>query len=275
MSGRDRAKAEHRRLRKGGRFHADEVFASIPSTYLQAAARMLTVEGFRVFWLAHANWRPAMRDDARGRAVLSYAQVRNPLGPEARHASGPQPGHSSIAAGMRDALASGLIELAAAGTRPRASGGARGQAAEYYVPSREAGARLPAAYAHIPRVEGKVRLHVNHMRALAAKLSGEGLRALAVLISLRHRNRDGALMDTTPISMSAAALADLLRLPRATAAKALKELVEQKHIQPATPGAGRRAAQYSLGRPFLRFARADRDRPPAEALQEPEKPHPD
>jgi hypothetical protein len=255
MSGRDRIKAERRRLRKGGNFQPDEVFVSIPTTFLHAAARSLSAPAFRAFWLANANWRPAKREGERGRAVLSYGQIRYPLGAGSGRTRAGQPGRSAIAAGIREAIGGGFIALAAPGTPPRKQGGARGTAAEYYVPCRESGARLPEACAGLPRRDGKVRLHVARMRALAASLTGQGLRALALMLSRRHRDREGTLLDTSPIRLGATELAGMLRIPRSSAAAAIAELVEGGHIVLIEAGSGRRANSFRLSRPLEAFPR--------------------
>ncbi|WP_164867979.1 helix-turn-helix domain-containing protein [Rhodovarius crocodyli] len=262
MSGRDRQKAETRRLRKGGEYRADEVFASMPCTYLHAAACRLSSVAFRVFWLANANYRPPHSDKQRGRAVLAYSQIRYPLGADAKNTLEQQPGQSTIARALREVLASGFVELAAEGTRPRHSGGARGQAAEYHVPCREAGAQLPSQCQNLPRIGGKVRLHVNQMRGLAATLSPHALRALAVLISRSERDGRGTLLDTAPTAIGASDIARLIGIPRSTAHLVLRELVDRAHLCLAAPAAGRRSAKLRLGPKFRQFDRAARQKSP-------------
>jgi len=258
MSGRNRQKAERHRLRKGGQYRADEVFASMPCTYLHAAACRLSSPAFRAFWLSNANWRPGSTEKQRGRAVLSYSQIRHPLGADSKSALEHQPGQSTIATAVREVLASGFIELAAEGTRPRHSGSARGQAAEYYVPCREVGVQLPSHCQDMPRIGGKVRLHVNLMRALAANLSPHALRALAALVSRNERDGRGRLLDAAPMAISASDIARLIGVPRSTAHIILKELIERGHLREIEPAAGRRPAKLQFAPQFRQFGRADR-----------------
>ncbi|MBR0661940.1 hypothetical protein [Neoroseomonas oryzicola] len=193
MSGLDRMKAEQRRILHGGRFRPEDFYASVPTTWLQGAARSLSPAAFRVFWLANANWAPSHRPGERGRAVLGYNQIRSPSPASRRQDNAVPPGRSAIAAGIREAIAAGFLELAQAGSRPRGQAGARGRAAEYFVPCREVGAALPSVVAQLQRLQGKVRLHAAFMRSLAARLSCPALRLLGLLISRGHREASGDL----------------------------------------------------------------------------------
>lgn len=92
MSGLDRMKAEQRRLVRGGRFRPEDVYASVPTTWMQGAARSLGPTAFRVFWLANANWAPSHRLGERGRAVLAYSQIRHPSPDSRRQDNAVPPG---------------------------------------------------------------------------------------------------------------------------------------------------------------------------------------
>lgn len=256
MSGRDRQKAERKRLSKGGEYRADEVFASIPCTYLHAAAQRLSPVAFRVFWLANANWRPAHSDKQRGRALLGYAQIRHPLGKNSGRTRNEQPGPSAIAEALREVLASGFLELAVAGARPRHSGGARGKVAEYYVPCREVGARLPHHCLDLPRVAGKLRLHASRMRAMAAALSPQALRVIAMLISRQAHDGQGKMLHSDPAAISVTEIAAALGIPRSTAHLVLRELTDAKQLHQTMPGAGKRPATYEFAPWFCQFDRA-------------------
>ena len=119
MSGLDRMKAEQRRLAGGGRFRPEDVYASVPTTWMQGAARSLSPAAFRIYWLAHAGWAPSHRPGERGCAVLGYNQIRIPSPASRRQDNAAPPGRSTIAAGIREANAAGFLELAQAGSRPR------------------------------------------------------------------------------------------------------------------------------------------------------------
>lgn len=264
MSGRDRQKAERHRLRKGGDYRADEVFASIPCTYLHAAAHRLSPVAFRVFWLANANWRPAHSDKQRGRALLGYAQIRHPLGKNSGRTRKEQPGPSAIAVALREVLVSGFLELAVAGARPRHSGGARGKVAEFYVPCREVGATLPQGCLDLPRVAGKLRLHAWRMRAMAAMLSPQALRVIAMLISRQAHDVQGKMLDSKPTAISVTEIAAALGMPRSTAHLVLRELTNAKELRQTMPGAGKRPAIYEFAPWFRHFDRAATKIRPAE-----------
>lgn len=261
MSGLDRMKAEQRRLARGGRFRPEDLYASVPTTWMQAAARSLTPAAFRVFWLANANWAPSHRPGERGRAVLGYSAIQHPSPQSRRQDNSAPPGRSAIAAGIREAIAAGFLELAQAGSRPRGQAGARGRAAEYYMPCREAGAALPLAVAQVPRLDGKVRLHAALMRDLAARLSGPALRLLGLLISRGRREASGALADPSPAVCSLTELAQLLQMPRSSVADALQELQAKGQLTLAVAGKGRRPASYRLNTRFVVFTKAARRRP--------------
>ena len=261
MSWHDRMKAEQRRLGRGGRFQAADVYASVPTTWMQAASRTLDPAAFRVFWLANAAWVPSHRTGERGRAVLGYGAIRNPSPRSRCQDNAPPPGRTAIAAGLRTSIHAGFLELAQAGSRPRGQAGARGHAAEYFVPCREAGAMLPPVAAHLPRMGGKVRLHSELMRDLAAKLSGQALRLLGMLISRGHRDASGALVDATPLECSVTELAQLLDMPRSSVADALHELQAKGQLEVEIPGKGRRPASYRLNARFVAFSKRPRRDP--------------
>lgn len=260
MSWHDRMKAEQRRLARGGRFQAADVYASMPTTWMQAASRSLNPAAFRVFWLANAAWVPSHRTGERGRAVLGYGAIRNPSPRSRCQDNAPPPGRTAIATGIRESIQGGFLELAQAGSRPRGQAGARGQAAEYFVPCREASAMLPAVIAHLPRMGGKVRLHAELMRSLAAKLSGPALRLLGLLISRGHRDASGALVDAAPLECSVTELAQLLEMPRSSVADALQELQSKGQLEVEIPGKGRRPASYRLNTRFVAFPKRPRHR---------------
>jgi DNA-binding transcriptional ArsR family regulator len=249
MSGRDRLKATQRRLAKGGRWNATEVFASIPSDWMLAAATNVPAVAFRCWWLANANWRPAVREGERGRAVLAYAAIQHPLGPDSSRGARPQPGRTTIARQLRAALEARFIELAVPGARPRQPGGARGKATEYFLPCRDGNVRPPGEL----RTGGKVRLHCARMRALAASLSPDALRLLGSVIAQRPRDRYGALLDRDPLELPVAELSLRLELPRSTVAELLAELREAGHLRLAEASSGRRAARYNLAPVFTAF----------------------
>ena len=267
MSWHDRMKAEQRRLGRGARFQAADVYASVPTTWMQAASRNLNPAAFRVFWLVNAAWMPSHRTGERGRAVLGYGAIRNPSPRSRCQDKVAPPGRTAIAAGIRESIQGGFLELAHAGSRPRGQAGARGQAAEYFVPCREACAMLPAMVAHLPRVGGKVRLHAELMRNLASKLSGAALRLLGLLISGGHRDASGALVDAGPFECSVTELGRLLHMPRSSVADALHELQAKGQLEVEIPGKGRRPASYRLNTRFVAFSkRARRHSLPAEGV---------
>lgn len=261
MSGLDRMKAEQRRFARGGRFRPEDVYASVPTTWMHATARSLSPAAFRVFWLANANWAPAHRPGERGRAVLGYNPIRFPSPASRRQDNAPPPGRSAVAYGIREAIAAGFLELAQAGSRPRGQAGARGRAAEYFVPCREAGSALPSAVAQLPRLRGKVRLHAAFMRSLAARLSCPALRLLGLLISRGHREPSGDLADPGPVACSVSKLARLLQMPRSSVADTLHELQAKGQLTLAVPSKGRRPASYRLNKRFLVFTKSARRQP--------------
>jgi len=255
MSGPDRERAEKRRLRKGGNWKQGEPYATIPLDWLQAAVQRLSPLGLRVWFLANANWVPSLRDGGRGRAVLGYGMVRHPLGLKSESSRSIQPGHSRIAAAFREAKQLGFLELAVAGSRPSHAGGASGKAAEFFVPCRESGIRPPSLLDKQPWLGGKLRLPNDFMRALAASLSPDALRVLAFVLTLRPRDREGKLLDVTPMLLSATALAEALKMPRSTVAVALKSLTKDRRLSLEAQGMGRRAAQYCLSTVFTGHSR--------------------
>ncbi|MBR0673835.1 hypothetical protein [Neoroseomonas soli] len=258
MSGLDWMKAERRRLARGVRFRPEDVYASVPTTWMRGAVRSLSPAAFRVFWLANAGWAPSHRPGERGRTVLAYSMIRHPSSQSCQQDNAVPAGRSAIAAGICEAIRAGFVELAQAGSRPRGQAGARGRAAEYFLPCLEAGAAVPIAVAQLPRLSGKVRLHAALMRSLAARLSGSALRLLGLLISCGHREASGALVDAGPMVCSVSELAHHLQMSRSSVADALHELQATKQLTLVVPGSGRRPASCRLNARFVEFTKSAR-----------------
>ena len=98
-----------------------------------------------------------------------------------------------------------------------------------------------------------------------ARVSGPALRILGLIISLQHRDGGGTLVDTTPRALGATYLAQLLKLPRSTAAAALKELIAEQHLIVVEPAAGRRPTKLQVAKGFQQFGSVARQKYPLSA----------
>jgi hypothetical protein len=234
---------DHQRAEKRA---TGEAFASLPLRLLAApVVRRLSDDGLALLMLLHANWAPGPSRAQPGSSCVPTTIAADLIGCRRR-------GVASAFAELRDV---GLIYPHEPAVRPGKMGGATPRAATWRIPSREAGQKLPPLGPGQRHPEGSWRVHNERLRRDVKALHGLPLRLLICVLTLRGRDRRGALTDVTPFKLSADDAANLLNssdppkpVSRASAARALAALVAARVMDTATPAAGRRPASYRFGR---------------------------
>jgi hypothetical protein len=204
------------------------------------------------------NANLTMPPGTAGEAVVAFATAQAAM----------RVGPATVAAAFKRLAESGFIKLKRPGVRPGAAGGGqrRGKAAVYELPHRTSSApRLdwsPALQAAgIKRPDGKLRLPSDRIKADVSELSGIALRILYLIAAMKKRDASGALLDKEPEPIGPARLASLAGVGRASAARALGELVKAGRLHIAAPGRGSAPARYALASAYHRKERSCRRLP--------------
>ena len=136
-----------------------------------------------------------------------------------------------------------------------------GKAAVYKLPYRTPSApRLDwppgLQTAKVKRPDGKLRLPAARIRADVSGLSCTALCILYLIAAMKKRDASGVLLDREPEPIGPAKLASLAGVSRATAARALAELVKAGRLLVTAPGRGSAPAHYALASAYHRKERS-------------------
>ena len=246
----EQRRAERRgRKRRGG--SPREPFATMHADLVLACATTMTGPAFALLLMMNANFTvPA---GTEGEAVVPQAEARKAI----------RAGPGTIVRAFRDLEERGFARLKRAGVSPRTAGGGQreGKAAVYELPHRTHSApRLdwPARLQGmgVRRPDGKMRRHAERIRADVSELSGNALRLLYAVAAMRRRSDKGVVVDHRPEPLGPARAAEILGIGRASAARALAELVAEGRLLVAGPAHGSVPAAYALARAYQRMERA-------------------
>lgn len=230
-----------------------EPYASIPLRLLATPTlRRLNDEALATFLLLNANWVPGSIRSEPGKAILpqrtaaKYGRCRTRGATDA----------------FKELAACGMIVLHRLPVLPGAMGGAKPRAAEWRIPSREVGSRLPTLGHNQRSPEGSLRIHNQRLRQVVRELAGTPLRLMMQVLTLHDRTgHDGKLVSEAPFPLATSFAEELLNrdrdpgtqfLSRACAGRAVQRLFETKALILAAPGTGRRCATVTFGDAFRR-----------------------